>query len=190
MNNLIDDRNALPIGYRLENYQIQSILGDGGFGITYLAQDVELNTSVAIKEYLPNGLAVREPQDYSVQAKSQKEADKFAWGLERFVKEAQTLFQFKHPQIVRVLHFFHACNTAYIVMEYERGQNLAQFINEDDTVAEEKLMTFLPLLLDGLETIHKAGYLHRDIKPDNIYLRKKRLQSGVNRLWGSALRYR
>ncbi len=173
INNLIDDRNALPIGYRLENYQIQSILGDGGFGITYLAKDIELNTLVAIKEYLPNGLAVRESNDHSVQAKSQKEADKFAWGLERFVKEAQTLFQFKHPQIVRVLHFFHAHNTAYIVMEYERGQNLAHFINEDDIVAEDKLMTFLPLLLDGLETIHKTGYLHRDIKPDNIYLRKK-----------------
>ncbi len=173
MNNTSDNRNALPIGYRLENYQIQSVLGDGGFGITYLAKDTQLDALVALKEYLPNELAVRQTDDYTVQPKSQADADDFAWGLERFVKEAQTLAQFKHPNIVRVLHFFQAHNTAYIVMEYELGQSLADFLKQGDTATEEELKAFLPALLDGLETVHNAGYLHRDIKPSNVYIRQK-----------------
>ncbi|GEM_PF-1804275 len=173
MNNTSDNRNALPIGYRLENYQIQGVLGDGGFGITYLAKDTQLDALVALKEYLPNELAVRQTDDYTVQPKSQTDADDFAWGLERFVKEAQTLAQFKHPNIVRVLHFFQAHNTAYIVMEYEQGQSLADFLKQGDTATEEELKAFLPTLLDGLETVHNAGYLHRDIKPSNVYIRQK-----------------
>jgi serine/threonine protein kinase len=172
MNNTSDNRNALPMSYRLENYQIQSVLGDGGFGITYLAKDIQLDALVALKEYLPNELAVRQSDDYTVQPKSQADTDDFAWGLERFVKEAQTLAQFKHPNIVRVLHFFQAHNTAYIVMEYEQGQSLADFLKRNDTATEDELMAFLPALLDGLETVHNAGYLHRDIKPSNVYLRQ------------------
>ncbi len=173
MNDTVDSRNALPISYRLENYLIQSVLGDGSFGITYLAKDIQLNTLVVIKEYLPNELAVRNIESHSVQAKSQRDAAHFSWGLDRFVKEAQILAQFKHPNIVRVLRFFNANNTAYTVMEYEVGQSLASFLREGDTATEEELMRFLPALLEGLETIHKAGYLHRDIKPTNIYLRRK-----------------
>ncbi len=173
MNHTTDNRNALPIGHQLENYKIQNILGDGGFGITYLAKDTQLGTLVAIKEYLPNELAVRVANNYTVQAKSRKDADNFAWGLERFVKEAQTLAQFRHPNIVRVLHFFNAYNTAYIVMEYEEGQNLASFLKDNNTAPEDELMRFLPALLNGLETVHQGGYLHRDLKPANIYLRRK-----------------
>lgn len=172
MSNIPENRNALPIGYHLENYQIQSILGDGGFGITYLAQDIQLDTKVALKEYLPSELAVRDGDNYTVHAKSQKDDENFAWGLDRFMKEAQTLAQFKHPNIIRVWRFFSALNTAYIVMEYEPGQNLANFLKEGDTTTAEELMKFLPALLGGLETVHKAGYLHRDIKPANIYLRE------------------
>jgi serine/threonine protein kinase len=173
MNNTTDNRNALPIAYHIKNYQILNILGNGGFGITYLAKDTKLKTLVAIKEYLPNELAVRDDKNYKVQPKSKKEAKNFAWGLDRFVNEAQILAQFKHPNIIRVLHFFNAHNTAYIVMEYEHGQNLAGFIKAEDTATEEELMRFLPAFLDGLETLHKAGYLHRDIKPANIYIRKQ-----------------
>jgi serine/threonine protein kinase len=172
MNNTTDNRNALPINYRLENYQIQNILGDGGFGITYLAKDTQLNILVAIKEYFPSELTVRETQNYTVQPKSKKEVDNFAYGLERFLKEAQTIAQFKHHNIVRVLRFFQALNTAYIVMEYERGENLACFLKKGKTATQEELMAFLPGLLEGLETVHNAGYLHRDIKPANIYLRQ------------------
>jgi serine/threonine protein kinase len=173
MNNTTNTHNALPIAYRIKNYQILNILGNGGFGITYLAKDTKLKTLVAIKEYLPNELAVRDDKNYKVLPKSKKEAKNFAWGLDRFVKEAQILAQFKHPNIIRVLHFFYAHNTAYIVMEYEHGQNLAGFLKAEDTATEEELMRFLPAFLDGLETVHKAGYLHRDIKPANIYIRKQ-----------------
>ena len=126
------NRNALPIGHHLDNYLIQAILGDGGFGITYLAKDTHLDALVAIKEYLPNELAVRQGDNYTVLPKSQSDADNFAWGLDRFVKEARTLAQFKHPNIVRVLHFFQANNTAYIVMEYEQGQNLVNLLKQNN----------------------------------------------------------
>lgn len=124
----------------------------------------------SIKEYLPNELAVRDG-DYTVQAKSQNDVENFRWGLERFIKEARILAQLRHPNIVRVLRFFEAHHTAYIVMEYEEGQSLARLIKDGDTATEEEIMTILPPLLDGLEVVHQAGYLHRDIKPANIYMR-------------------
>ncbi|RKZ58870.1 MAG: hypothetical protein DRR08_15295 [Candidatus Parabeggiatoa sp. nov. 2] len=170
MTDIQDNRNALPTGYRLNDYQIQKVLGDGGFGITYLANDTQLNAPVAIKEYLPNEIAVREGNS-TVQPKSQKDTENFAWGLERFLEEAHILAQFKHPNIVRVLRFFQANNTAYIVMEYEQGQSLANLIKDGETATENEITRILPPLLDGLAVVHNAGYLHRDIKPANIYLR-------------------
>jgi len=164
--------NALPMGHQLQDYIIQLVLGDGGFGITYLAKDTQLDALVAIKEYLPNELAVRD-QEHTVYAKSQKEVDVFNWGLKRFLDEARILAQFKHTNIVRVLRFFSAHNTAYIVMEYEQGQSLTESTQEGQSTTEEELMQLLPPLLDALETVHDAGYLHRDIKPDNIYLREE-----------------
>jgi serine/threonine protein kinase len=165
-------RNALPIGHQLQEYRLESLLGHGGFGITYLAHDTELDAAVAIKEYLPNELGVREA-DLSVQPKSPQDADDFAWGLERFIQEARTLARFNHPNIVRVRRFFRAHNTAYIVMDYEQGRSLAAVLKEGETAEEAELMSLLPPLLDGLKTVHDAGYLHRDIKPGNIYLRDK-----------------
>ncbi len=165
-------RNALPIGYHLKQYIIQSVLGDGGFGITYLAKDTDLNALVAIKEYLPNDLAVREI-DHTVRAKSSQSLEYFTWGLNRFFTEARTLAKFKHYNIVRVLSYFKAHQTAYIVMEYEQGQSLAKVFKKNQTATEAQIMKILLPLLDALETIHQAGYLHRDIKPDNIYLRQK-----------------
>ena len=172
MTDEIDNRNALPTGYRLENYEIQKVLGDGAFGITYLAKDTQLDTQVAIKEYLPNELAVRE-SNYTVHVKSKKDANNFKWALDRFLDEARTLAQFKHHNIVRVLRFFEANNTAYIVMEYEHGQSLASIIKDGETPTEDELMMLLPPLLEGLKKVHELGYLHRDIKPANIYLRDK-----------------
>jgi serine/threonine protein kinase len=165
-------RNALPTEYQLQEYLIQSVLGNGGFGITYLAQDTLLDAPVAIKEYLPNELAVRDT-DFKVQPKSQRDTEDFTWGLERFLDEARTLAQFKHPNIVRILRFFRANDTAYIVMDYEQGQSLAAAFKKGKKIPETELMELLLPLLEALEIVHNAGYLHRDIKPDNIYLREK-----------------
>jgi serine/threonine protein kinase len=164
--------HALPKGYKLQEYHLQAVLGVGGFGITYLARDTQLNQKVAIKEYFPNDIAVRE-RDNTLSPKSQTDAKEFKWGLDRFIQEARTLSQFKHPNIVRIMRFFKANNTAYFVMEYEQGQSFADALEDGQTVSEAELILILPPLLDALETVHNAGYLHRDIKPDNIYLRDK-----------------
>lgn len=202
----IDHKNALPAGFQLQEYVIESLLGHGGFGLTYLARDTHLDKLVAIKEYMPQDLSVREgktslivdPRDHSedwhnqqerfaadartvampvsgatsVVAKSGRDADCFKSGLERFSREARTLARFKHPNIVRVLRFIEANNTAYLVMEYEEGHSLGEYIRRQGSGLDEDflLKIFIPIL-DGLEAVHEIGLLHRDIKPDNIYLR-------------------
>ncbi len=171
MTTTVDNRNALPTGYQLEEYRIQSLLGHGGFGMTYLAEDTKLNLKVAIKEFFPNELAVR-ANAYHVEPKSQQDKDNLIWGLEGFLKEGRTLAAFQHPNIVRVLHYFEAHNTAYIVMAYEEGQSLSSILQKNGKpLTETEIMAFLPQLLSGLQVVHKTGFLHRDIKPNNIYIR-------------------
>jgi len=114
---------ALTPGYKLHWYEIESILGQGGFGITYLATDTNLDTRVAIKEFLPNDLAVR-THESTVEPISDGHRDMFTWGLTRFLTESKTLARFQHPNIVRVNSGFEANNTAYMVMEYVEGQTL------------------------------------------------------------------
>lgn len=170
---LIDHKNALPPGYELEAYTIESLLGHGGFGITYLAQDRLLDKPVAIKEYLPQEFAVREGFS-TVSVKSNREQDErlYQWGLKRFVAEARNLAKFNHPNIVRVLRFIEANNTAYLVMDYEPGQSLQDYLDRYGCGLDEAVLKeiFLPVL-DGLRAVHANGLLHRDIKPHNIYLR-------------------
>ncbi|MFT5426802.1 MAG: serine/threonine protein kinase [Gammaproteobacteria bacterium] len=163
-------RNSLQPGYKLHWYHIIKILGQGGFGITYLAHDTNLDQQVAIKEYLPNDLAVRD-QDISVHPLSEGHKESYQWGLERFISEARTLAKFKHPNIVRVLSVFTENNTAYMVMEYEHGEPMDALLKNRQTIAEEKLKSILMPMLDGLEEVHKEGFIHRDIKPPNIYIR-------------------
>ena len=164
-------RNALIVGQELHWYRIDSVLGKGGFGITYLAYDTNLDRAVAIKEYLPTEFAVRE-SDQSVHPASQDHAEPFRWGLERFITEAQTLASFDHPNVVRVHSVFESNNTAYMVMQYEQGETLDQRLKRDGTVRESELLEWLPPLLDGLAAVHAAGFIHRDIKPANLFLRK------------------
>jgi len=161
---------ALPIGYRLHWFQIESILGVGGFGITYLARDGNLKRSVAIKEFLPSDLSVRR-EDSSVEPISENESEVFRWGLDRFLSEARTLARFQHPNIVGVHSVFEANNTAYMVMEYERGRSFGTVLREPDSCREENLRALLMPLLDGLEQVHAAGFVHRDIKPNNLLVR-------------------
>ena len=166
------NRTSLPIGYQLQKFRIQSILGQNSFSITYLAQNPKIKFKVAIKEYFPDKLAIRE-QNYRIQPKSQQDEEHFNWGLEQFIKEGQILTAVLHPNIVRVLSYFEIHHTAYIVMEYEQGQSLSNFLKKGKTISEAKIMAFLPPLLSALQTIHEAGIIHQDIKPDNIYLRRK-----------------
>jgi serine/threonine protein kinase/HAMP domain-containing protein len=161
---------ALPLGFRLHEYRIDAILGQGGFGIAYAATDVNLNASVVIKEYLPEGFAFR-AEDYTVSARTDEDQDFYQSGLDSFLVEARTLATFRHPNIVRVARFFEANRTAYMVLEFERGQSLKQWHAKRAHVPEATIVELLAPLLDGLAAVHAAGYLHRDIKPDNIYVR-------------------
>ncbi len=164
-------RNSLKPGYRLHWYRIERVLGQGGFGITYLARDTNLDQEVAIKEYLPIELAVRE-KDCAVHPASDGHAERFKWGLDRFMAEAQTLARFKHPNIVRVLAVFEANQTGYMVMEYERGDSLKDILDRRRTLEEDELLKIVLPILGGLEKVHERGFIHRDIKPANIFIRE------------------
>lgn len=167
--------NALPANYRLDEYVIQSVLGHGGFGITYLARDTRLGALVAIKEYFPQAYAVRERTNtiHPNTRGDTGDAENYRWGLQEFLKEARALAQFKHANIVRVLRFLEANGTAYMVMEYEEGESLSDHLVRNGGFLNEPVLLniFLPVLT-GLQAVHDAGLLHLDIKPDNIYLRR------------------
>lgn len=163
---------ALPVGFRLHEYRIDSVLGQGGFGITYLASDVNLNVNVAIKEYLPADVADR-ATDKSVHPRSELDMEFYQAWLDSFLVEARTLATFRHPNIVRVARFFEANHTAYMVLDYERGRPLKTWWPKHKNLPESDLVALLQPLLDGLALVHEAGYLHRDIKPDNIYVRRE-----------------
>ena len=170
-------KNALPAGFLLGGiYRIQAILGHGGFGITYLGLDEHYNRRVAIKEYLPNEFAVRSA-DYRVVAKSEEDRKTFQWGLDRFAQEARTLERFDHPNIVRVLRFLRFYGTAYLVMEYRDGKTLKAYMAErnNQPLDENSIRRIFLPVLDGLRAVHQEGLLHRDIKPDNIFLRGENL---------------
>lgn len=162
---------ALPVGARIARYRILEILGQGGFGITYRAVDEQLHREVAIKEYLPMALAVRQ-DGTTVLPRSTKVADDFGWGRERFVAEGRTLASLHDaPGIVRVFDFMELNGTAYIVMELVRGDTLEARLKQGGTFGPAEIDRILGTLLDGLEQVHGAGFLHRDIKPANILMR-------------------
>ena len=167
------DGACLPEGYRINEYLIERPLGGGGFGITYLARDGNLDLPVAIKEYFPSDLVTRSP-DQGVHVRATQGSgnqETYDWGLERFLDEARALATFRHPNIVRVLRYFRENGTAYIVMEYESGQSLKRWLPQNSPLSQRALLSILHPLLDGLEAVHRTGFLHRDIKPDNIYVR-------------------
>jgi formylglycine-generating enzyme required for sulfatase activity len=155
-----------------EQFLVGRVLGKpGGFGITYLGWDLKLQTQVAIKEFLPRELASRATDQASVAPHSQDEGALFRYGLEQFLREARTLAQLDHPNIVRVRHFFEANGTAYLVMDYYEGISLAEHLdNQGGRLPEESAKQLLLPILDGLRAVHAKGFLHRDVKPQNIYL--------------------
>jgi serine/threonine protein kinase len=155
-----------------DEYRIERSLGAGGFGITYLAEEIALARLVTIKEYFPVDFAARDHLD-DVVPRSQDSSGDYSWGLDRFLSEAQTLAKFNHPNIVRVYRYFLARNTGYIVLHYEDGTSLKGWLKGLGRAPRQpELDLLLEPLLDALATVHAADYLHRDIAPDNIMIRR------------------
>jgi hypothetical protein len=155
-----------------DDYRIERTLGAGGFGITYLAEEIALARLVTIKEYFPVDFAARDQLEDVVPRSRESEGD-YSWGLERFLAEAQTLAKFNHANIVRVYRFFQARNTGYIVLHYEDGTSLKAWLKGLGRAPRQpELDRLLEPLLEALETVHAADYLHRDIAPDNIMIRR------------------
>ena len=170
-----DRRDALPQGYVLRDYTVEEVLGHGGFGIVYKARHNELDHVVAIKEYLPSELAVREGT--TVRARSADSETHFADGLRRFREEARALIEFQqNPSIVDCREFFRTNGTAYLVMEYVEGLPLSEVLRQREAAGhpftESDLLGIAIPLAEGLAHIHRAGVIHRDIKPANILVRK------------------
>jgi len=160
---------ALPTGYQLQDYKIRKVLSSGGFSFVYLARDAEKKT-VAIKEYLPTSIALRtngatvlpNPDDVAI----------FRHGLKCFFDEGLSLAKIDHKNIVRVLNFFRANETVYMVMQYERGKSLQDYIlGQQELVSERFIRRVFGELSNGLREVHTQKLLHLDIKPANIYIR-------------------
>ena len=163
-------QHTLASGHQLHWYTLERVLGQGGFGITYLAKDNNLEQSVALKEFFPSDIAMRS-DDQTVQPKTPSDAEQYRAWLERFLTEARTLARFDHPNIVRGYSVFEANNTAYLVMRYEQGEPLDQILKRRTHLPEEELLGIVLPILDGLSKVHDLGFVHRDCQPSNIYIR-------------------
>jgi serine/threonine protein kinase len=164
----------LPVGYRLQEFVIEGLIGEGGFSIVYVARDTRLQRQVALKEYIPSFLA-RRRSDLQVTARSQRCQATFDLGLRSFVNEAQLLASFDHPALVRVYRFWEENGTAYMVMPYVRAPTLKHWLRtHTGTLDETWLRGLLEPLIDALELMHADRCYHRDIAPDNILLIEER----------------
>jgi serine/threonine protein kinase len=159
---------CLP-GSVVGDFTIQGLVGEGGFGIVYQAFDNGMQREVALKEYMPNALARRRP-DGQVELRAPQYESTFAAGRKSFVNEAKLLAQFDHKALVKVLRFFEANGTAYMVMPLYHGRTLKQLLREQPKVDEAWIKAMLAPLLDALETLHGARCFHRDVRPDNILI--------------------
>ena len=171
-----DHGQALPPGTRLEEFVIEKVLGSGGFGITYLAEDTALGRQVVIKENLPVQFCFRDPNSLTVAPRHSQsdDTDNFQWSLENFSKEAAMLASLHHPGIVQVLRSFQACGTAYFVMPYVEGITLEDLLQSrqqgGQSFTEQELQGLLERVLAALDHLHTRGIYHRDIKPGNILI--------------------
>src|SRR5262245_50824341 len=159
---------ALRAGTMLaDQYSIVGVLGrPGGFGITYLAEDIRLESLVAIKEFLPRELATRAPDSTAVVTHSGDSDGGFKHGLEQFLREARTLAKIHHPSVVRVRQFFEANGTAYLVMDYLEGQTLTDLLKEQGgRIPPPQAVEIINRVLDGLRAAHLLNIYHRDVKP-------------------------
>src|SRR3954464_12362401 len=160
----------LPDGTQLENYHVLRVLAHGGFSFVYLAHD-ENETPVVIKEYLPSALAVR-TDGSAVPKVALTDAARFRYGMKCFFEEGRALALLQHPNVVRVLNFFRANDTVYLVMRHERGRSLQQHIVGRKGLPDEIwVRSTFAQLLNGLREVHTNKLLHLDIKPANVFLR-------------------
>ncbi|MFY9476192.1 MAG: protein kinase [Aquabacterium sp.] len=164
--------DTLPEGLRLGEYEILSVIGEGGFGIVYLAYDHFLQRQVALKEYMPSSLAGRSRMGLDVTIKSERHRDTFMAGLRSFINEARLLAQFDHRALVKVYRFWEGNGTAYMVMPYVVGPTLKAALADMGAPPDEAWLRsqVLTPLIEALSLLHKASCLHRDIAPDNILL--------------------
>lgn len=161
---------VLPPGSRLLNgvYMVSKVLGQGGFGITYQANDTRLNRPVAMKEFFPEGCW---RQGTTVVSAGRWTASTYTDAKHKFLKEGQTLGQFNHPGIVRVFYYFEENNTAYMVMEYLQGKTLATLLEQrGGKLSESEAVNYIEIICQALQNLHEANFLHQDIKPENIML--------------------
>ncbi len=168
----MDDRVVLPVNTVLDDsYRIVRVVGSGGFGITYEAEDIRLRAKVAIKEYYPHDFGDRDAT-MSVKPKSDRHKETFDWGRANFLEEARTLARFEHPSIVRVSRVYEANSTAYMVMRFEQGQSFEDWLKGlGRPPTQDELDAIVAPLLDALQMMHAAKFLHRDIAPDNVIIR-------------------
>ncbi|HEX2824992.1 MAG TPA: protein kinase [Burkholderiales bacterium] len=164
-----EHENALPVGTHLFEFEVQRLIGEGGFGIVYLAQDEVLGRRVALKEYLPSAFANR-GAGLTVNVTSSRHEETFRLGLKSFINEARLLAQFDHPALVKVYRFWEANGTAYMVMPFYDGLTFKQMVQRDGSPDETRLRTLLGQLLEALEVLHGTNCFHRDVAPDNILM--------------------
>lgn len=165
--------HALAAGQRIEEFELKSVLGAGGFGVTYMGFDHQFHRAVAIKEYLPGEIAMRDPASANVIPRYDADRENYQHGLDRFLDEARLLAKFDGPHVVRVHRYLRANDTAYLVMEYREGETLAQLLSRrKQPLMEDEVRRILHEVLLGLHEVHSRDYLHRDIKPSNIYMRR------------------
>lgn len=162
--------NALPPGYRFNEFEIKEVIGGGGFGIVYRAWDHQLERTIAIKEFMPSSLAVRN-DDMTLVLRSERFSKAFTAGLNSFIQEARLLARFNHPNLLHVLRFWVQNDTAYMGTVFYSGTTLSRLREKNPTLINEAwIRRMLPMLLGAIKTIHDEGYLHRDISLDNIQI--------------------
>ncbi len=162
----------LVTGTRLQEFEVHAVIGQGGFGIVYLARDLSLQRMVAIKEYMPAQLAGRNA-DGSVRPITAGQSEVFELGRRSFINEARMLARFKHPGLLEVLRFWEQNGTAYMAMPFYDGATLTQYLKRHPGVAtEEWLKRTLTPLVDALGHMHDESCFHRDVAPDNILVLK------------------
>ena len=173
-NTILDNSLYLPAGYLLNNrYAIGKVIGVGGFGVVYIAWDTNLDVRAAIKEFLPREYAARSSNHISITPYTGSANEEFSIGVEKFLEEAKALARFQdHSGIVTVHESFRTNNTAYMVMQYLDGMTMKEYLKRQpgEKIAFNMAVKAMTPIMDALREVHNAGFVHRDISPDNIFL--------------------